>query len=500
MESDDLRVHPQQALAVYVEPLVTGRRVVVFAHPSTGLLERLEALEAEVAVLVGPDDDLGELRGARFDLALVADLGLFDDPEALLAVVRRLVGDAGVAVVAAANRDVADPGSPAFDYYALFDLVAREFADVRMVAQLPFRGVALAEVGGEDESPVVSVDTQLAEGERAPEAFLAVVSQRGASLDPYAIVELPAPPEVVRDSRALEAVDAELAQERVRVQALGARLDAAEAQAARATDFERELAARARQLAELSTEVEEMRSAAEAGRIAAAQVEELALRADRSERALAQMQPEVAQAAESHAAELAGFEQALRDRAQAVRALEAELGRREQLVRDLVATLEEHARQPPPPPSVPVPPTPMDEAPTVAEEGAAGAMAALTEENALLRERLDALALELARREGEAQATAWTVAELERRASGLPAPPPPSPPGPSQELEHRLAAALDELDVLRRALAQEHEMRMRAESGEELVRARAEIQRLTALLEQLGQRLQGKGSQPEELR
>jgi hypothetical protein len=509
MTPRDPRVHPQQALAVYVEPLVAGRRVVVFADPASGLLDRFEALEAEMVVLVGPDDDLEELRGARFDLALVADLGLFDDPEDLIARVRRLVGENGVAIIAAANRDVAEPGTRAFDYYALFDLAAREFADVRMVAQLAFYGVTLAEMGGEEESLAVSVDTQLAEGERAPEAFLAVASQRGASLDPYAIVELPgarAPAMREDEEGALEPLLAQLAEERARTQVLASRLDAAQAAEARTTQLERDLAARAQQLHDLSIEVEEMRSAAEAGRIAAAQVEELALRAARAERSLAELQPELGRAAETHAAELAAFEQALRERAQAVRELEAEVLRREQIVRELVGALEERAHPTMPPP----PPPPMEEEPTITDEGpseregasgAAGVLALVEEENAQLRERLDALALELARREGEAQATAWTIAELERRASQ----PAPGAVAAPHDLDRRLAAALDELDALRSALSQEHEARARIESGEELVRARAEIQRLTALLEQLGQKLQGQkaegsGGQPDELR
>jgi hypothetical protein len=507
--------HPQQALAVYAEPLAAGRRVVVFADPATGLLERFEALDVEEVVLVGPDDDLDELRGARFDLALVADLGLFDDPEALLARVRRLVGDAGVAMVAAANRGAGDEGH-GFDYYALFDLVAREFADVRMIAELSFHGVALAEVGDEDESPAVSVDTQLAEGERTPVSFVAVASQRGASLDPYAIIELPAPeraPErVVQDTRALDDARAQLAEERLRSQALASHAEAvqahaeavqaqASAQSTRAVELERQLAARAHQLSELSTEVEEMRSAAEAGRIAAAQVEELARRADRAEKALAHAEPELARAADAHAAELASFESALRDRAQAIRMLEIEVGRREQMVRELVAALEEGAAKPAPEEQAAA--SPAHAAVAEREAEAAQIVAALTQENLALREKLDALALELSRREGEAQATSWTVAELEGRLAQAAAAPPAAPPAAAQaseaDLQRRLGEALDELDALRQALSQEHEARARAESGEELTRARAEIQRQAALLEQLGQKLQT-GHRTEELR
>jgi hypothetical protein len=505
------RVHPQQALAVYAEPLAAGRRVVVFADPAAGLAERLEELGADTVVLLTPGDDLDELRAARFDLAVIPDLALFDDPVALLSCVRRLVGDTGAALVAAPNRDAAEaPDTGALDYYALFDLVAREFADVRMIAQLPFHGVALAEVGDEDESPVVSVDTQLADADRAPEAFVALASQRGTSLDPYAIVELPAPADAGPDTGELDATLAQLDATSARLDETKAQLDGARAelhetrtqlederlrvqglmalrtQAARAIELEHELAARARQLADLSSEVEEMRSAAEAGRIAAAQVEELAKRADRAERAertRANAEPELALVIETHAAELLAFEETLRERAQTVRVLEAEVARRERMVHDLVGALEEHAAHPPAARS--------EAAPVVAAHDPSIEVA-LTAENAHLHARLDALALELARREGEAQASAWTIAELERRLAAMP--PPDASAGASKgaaasSLSPRLAAALDELDALRHALAQEHDARTRAESGEELVHARAEIAKQATLLEQLGQKL-----------
>jgi len=171
---------PQQALAVYAEPLVAGRRVVVFGESDTGVAERLTELGARTVVSVAPGEDAGDLRPATFDLALVPDLGAFDDAATVLAVIRRVVGENGAALVAAAAE--------AIDYYELFDLVAREFVDVRMIAQVPFHGVALAELGTEDESPAVSVDTQLVGQAREPDVFVALASQRGASLDPYAIV------------------------------------------------------------------------------------------------------------------------------------------------------------------------------------------------------------------------------------------------------------------------------------------------------------------------
>jgi hypothetical protein len=501
-----LPVHPQQALAVYAEPLAAGRRVVVFGDPATGLLDRFQDLGADTVVLLTPDDDLDELRTARFDLAIVADLGLFDDPAALLTCVRRVLGETGTALVAAPNREAGESSDDGtLDYYALFDLVAREFADVRMIAQLPFHGVALAEVGDEDESPAVSVDTQLADADRAPEAFVALASQRGTSLDPYAIIELPPREPAVVDTRALDDASAERDDARAQLHEARAQVEQARAQiyqaqtqleeraeglavlqsqANRAVDLERELAGRMRQLAELSSELEETRSAAEAGRIAAAQVEELARQAMAAERSRSQAEPELARVVEAHAAELLSFEETLRERAQAIRHLEVEVTRRERMVHELVGALEEHVAHDHGHHAHHGPAT--AEAPT-ARDGSTEA--ALMAENAHLQTRLDALALELARREGEAQASAWSISELERRlAQGKPPPVSAGRAGPGDS-DVRLAAALDELDALRRALTLEHDARARAESGEELTRAREQIAKQAALLEQLGQKL-----------
>jgi hypothetical protein len=526
------RVHPQQALAIYAEPLAVGRRVLVFGDPATGLLERLEELGAATVVLLTPDDELDDLLGARFDLAIVTDLALFADPAALLASLRRLLGETGAALISATKLDPAEDseGEP-LDYYALFDLVAAQFADVRMIAQLAFHGVALAEVGEEDESPAVTVDTQLADADRTPQAFVALASQRGTSLDPYAIVELPSPEPAALDVRELDELRglleekraqldltrgdlletrAQLEEARARLEAMRGQLDqraealaAVRAQAARSGELERDLGVKTRQLAELSREIEAARSAAEAGRAAAAQLEELARRADRAERARAEVEPEMARILDAQAAELLGFEQALRERAQTIRLLEAEVARRERMVRELVGALDEHAglraeERPARPAAA--------EATAVVDEGAGLVEAALTAENAQLRQRLDALALELARREGEAQATSWSIAELERKLAQAPSDvraPASAPSAIGTGAASELAAALDELDALRSALTQEHAARARAESGEELVRAREVLSRQAELLEQLGQKLAAlgaPGTRNEELR
>jgi hypothetical protein len=639
MDSSAPGVHPQHALAIYAESLAAGARVAVFGDASLGLGAKLAELGARAVHFWDPDTGRARDEAERsprgvtirayseqdadmrpIDLAIVADLGLFDDPSAIVRRVRRMVGEEGVAIIAARSAESARDRAPAlavkasrsFDYYVLFDLVAPEFDSVRMVAQLPFYGVALVELGDEDEAPGVSVDTQLGDSGRPPEAFVVVASQRGARLEPYTIVQLSgvsgsvdreespddAPPARVlveqEQERAAEqervagrereraaeqeqervagrereraaeqehvagrerqraaeleqertigrererafeqeqqraagrerqlaaekaaaeaarAADREaLVQAQLRTELLTGQLDdlrrrlaegeraagsvaaleeALRARTAHAADLESAFSARSRELAELSSEVEEVRAAAEAGRIAAAQVAEVALRSDRAERRVAVLEQELAAGVGTQSKELADLEGVLRERSGAVRSLEAELARREQIVRDLVGTLEElEARSTEAAQTKPEVFARQDgqvvSSPAAGLAEALAASAALGEENARLRAQLDLLALDLARREGEAQATAWQVTELERRLALVAEAPARPPSGPGTD--RQLTDALDQLDALRAALAQEHEARARAESGEELTRAQAEIQRQAVLMEQL---------------
>ncbi|MBX3202111.1 MAG: hypothetical protein KF894_28540, partial [Labilithrix sp.] len=205
-------------------------------------------------------------------------------------------------------------------------------------------------------------------------------------------------------------------------------------------------------------------------------------RAEAAEGALAQSVADLSLVAEAHAVETAGYEEQLRERARVVASLEKELVRREELVRELVTSLEdardglvtgvfEVA--------APLPPSPPRADPAVAAEVLR------------LRQKLDELAAEVARREAELTARAWRIAELEGELARLAADADaPGASAPATELASGDAAAglarvQGEIDALRQALAQEHAARVAAESGEELARARAELARQAALLEQI---------------
>jgi hypothetical protein len=469
------RSTPAQALAIYAEALVPRSVIAVLGDSSDGVGELLSGLGARAVHVWDPDaaralaNAEGAPRGVTvralvredfvrrdFDLVIVADLGLFADPAVLLADARRMVGEEGVVIVAAPNRESASaPQAGSFEYYELFDIVAREFDFVRMVAQLPFEGVTLVELGDDPDATegvsAVSVDTQLGEQGSPPEVFVALGSQRDVRLDPYALVQLPPS---ARRAAALEvdidagaAAEAASAVSAAAVAVAVATTAALEAQLRERSEaaavLEAALSERARQGAALSGQLEDFKASAHAARLAAAEeLDELIARVDRAERRAAELQGEVTHLeGEGRSTEHGALEEMLRERAQVIRELEGELGRRDRLVRELAGALEDASAAPQP-----------SAAPRPADTG----------ESARLREQLDALALDLARREGEAQAARWSIQELERRVEiadrGA------TQSSSESDMAARLAAALDELDALRRALVQEHEAKARAEA------------------------------------
>jgi hypothetical protein len=542
------------ALCVHLEPLAARGRVLVVGEPSLGLGERLLSLGAERVLVLDPSGrgapgrrepgleiaplDLGDARAlpGSFDLVVVPDVAVFADAEDAVAALRWRITPRGAFVLGA------EAGDESSRYYELYELLAPHFAQVAMVAAVPFGGVTLAQVGAED--PDVSVDTQLVDAPDGPRAFFAVGSDGEAALAPYAIVQLPTEGEDAQEgtersaqvererSDKLQALEAALAEAVLRAEVLGRQLDertelardaegriaAEQARADRAEALGTESLQRARALEE-----EVQRLARQTSRVAREPDPELLARLAALEAALAEARSEAARAAarvieaersatehalraapledqvsalrvaladaraqvedaqaeleaarttprdeafaetlEEHAKELAHVEERLRERARAIVALESELRRRERLVQQLLHDLELRAEERGSP----------EAAPSEAQEA----------ELAELRQKLDALAAFAARREGELEAARWRIAELEHRvlvaAEG-------STSAPSAEAPAAAPHSFEEIDALKQALAQEHAARVRAESGDELVRARAELQRQAALIEQL---------------
>ncbi len=488
------------ALVVYAEPLVVGRRVMVLGSAADGVAEWLVRLGArsvhvfeprptgdvlaahQVVVSALPEGDF-DVRDGAFDLAIVADIDALADATVWLARLRRVLGAQGALLVA--TRHVEQEA-----YYRLYDLVALQFASVVMLAEVPFSGVAIAELGRADDVDV-SVDTQLMDEPREPLAFVALASQEAVHLAPYAIVESPADKDSFQTRIAEE--PAALAEARLQADLQGTQL---EEERARRQDLERDL----HKLSDMLTAEKAARAAAERAashaedaigvrervailetslQIAEAAVEVLSERLVRAEESLqrksedalvllaeidamrslpppsvppGEIEDALAQLHDAHAAEIHAMEERLRERAATVALLEHDARARERAAREMVAQLE---------------------------EADTGLGSRLVDEAAELRKKLDAAALAAARRESDLEARGWRIAELESRLLQMPK------QGPKTALE-------SEIDALRQALTQEHAARVAAESGEALSHARTELERQSVLLDQLGAELQAR--------
>lgn len=621
---------PSHLLCVYAEPLARGRRVLVVGDSTDGVGGRLVELGARLVHVYDPDAERAgraapsrgvsvralyagdfEARDGAFDLVLIPELSAVRDPVALLARLRRAVGGEGAVLVATRNPEGEGEGE-GVDYYDLYEMMALQFASVRMIGQVPFFGAAIAELGDADGAPDVSVYTDLAEEPAAPTAFIALGSHTDrVRLDPYAIVQLPHErvaesasvvktqelpglaeraavveaaarvasleaeleersalarrwqqeaeraaaaasklqgvleqvddrlreqeedrvrgrqrileledalrlaedgavllaqrvadaerialergEQVVALAREVDALSVAVVQEQARVAETEARASVVESQRAEAerlvTDAEHRRAEAERLVADAErrrAEAEVHRADAEKHRVDPEEVDRMLLRIAELEGLAASATIEVSRLSDGQAAEIEALEARLRERGQRVAELERELRRQERLGLELVALLESSGGAPGG--GEPAPPSEGGGGPGGRENGR-GELHDVTD--VALREKLDRMALDAARREGELHARSWRISELEQELMRLSAERVDAAPAP------RKAHLEDELDMLRRALAQEHEARVQAESGAELAKARAELQRQAVLMEQIAREL---GARPREAR
>lgn len=167
----------------------------------------------------------------------------------------------------------------------------------------------------------------------------------------------------------------------------------------------------------------------------------------------ARLAADVAESDAARAAELGALEAQLREQGARVKALDHEVARRERLVRELLL------RQDLLPAAAPLPVV-------NGGGGGSGPLAHIVAED--LAPKLDKLSRELALAHGELQARAWRIQELEQART-----------------KDRMHGLESELDALRAAFGQEHALRRRLESGEELEGLRAMVAEKSVLLEQL---------------
>jgi hypothetical protein len=432
---------PSVVLASYAEPVLDGRRAIVFGDASSPLAAELvgrgarsvhvcdgepaRAAESaarnrsrQISIVPLADADVAVREGA-FDVAIVDDLSSAADASALLKQVRRALSPRGVAFIASPNPDVKRPLLPrttgadtsaALGYYELYDKVAAEFQDVRMLGQTPFVGYAVVDFAPVGELEVELDSGLLPTGAEEPEWFIAVAAREPTELGAFSIVQLPASRVVgagtddklaselrgalAREAglgeklAALTAENAKLtAERRNRKTESTARMDdlAAdiEAKNARIVDLEAARTALEAELKQATESAETLRErAAEADRTKAEQEAAVAER-DRLEAAL-----RVAEAEADKESEIARLEGLLSDRGEQLRRLEKELREAERVGKELVKELAREV------------------------ERGAGAEGAQSQNGAA---RPEALTAENTRLRADLQAAEWTIQELENR-------------------------------------------------------------------------------------
>jgi chromosome segregation ATPase len=333
------------ALAVYVEELVTQKRVLFVGDPSSPAPERLASSARSVDVVSTRSRVRGTRRGGRvnarrwpgaedegrWDVVLVPDLagaGLGEPGK--VAELARWVAPGGVVVAGTPDRA---EGQAALGYEELFDLLDATFDHVRMLGQAPFVGFSVVDFAPPGELEV-TFDGSILEGAgESAQRYYALCGDRDVVLDAYAVVQVP--------SRALaEAEAGARVRDEHRASELAARLreqqDALDAVNVHAEEIERELEAARGELDRARHEIGRARDEVGAVERERASLEQRVRALESELAALAQ--------AQDAGQEYAALESALYERGRELNELRLEVERRGTLVRDLVEELRELER------------------------------------------------------------------------------------------------------------------------------------------------------------
>ena len=200
-KSPSTNVHPDLALAVFLEPLASGKRILWIGDPATQAPLHLCAAAKSLRVLdtsmssshrtssnppnltvkkfrAGP---LGFKKGT-FDLVVVPDTEVLGEELGSKALDLARMVDRGLVVCGVDTED------DNIEVVALEKHLQAAFEHLRMLGQASMSGSVLADFSAED--PEVIVDGSLA-ASSAPDRVVAIASQSPTAVDEYAIIQYP---------------------------------------------------------------------------------------------------------------------------------------------------------------------------------------------------------------------------------------------------------------------------------------------------------------------
>jgi len=184
------------ALYAYLEPLLSGRRVLEIrpggaaARPAPeGGSDSTQYLRSLGARVVSVDSDTSRI-DEKFDVVIIPEGDEIARRAGAVATLRRLLADGGRLIIAVAN---VDRGAGGLGYYDLHGAVFASFGHVQMLGVTPFLGMGIVEFEGAVDG--LRIDSRLVkEGSEPPAMYVAVAGSQVAPALGYALVQLPFAP------------------------------------------------------------------------------------------------------------------------------------------------------------------------------------------------------------------------------------------------------------------------------------------------------------------
>ncbi|MDB4990328.1 MAG: large Ala/Glu-rich protein [Myxococcaceae bacterium] len=195
------RAHADLALAVYLEPHVEGRRVLLLGEAQGVLADRFDELASHLEIIdpAAREPSRGEVPelpfdDQSFDLVLVCDVATLPEPATgAVRELHRVLARGGVLALGSAalpSRRRARRDSPA--HVALETLLAGEFRNVRILAQTALAGFAVGDLERQRGEEVTVDSSLMRESQREPERLLGLASTAPVVVEGRLWIEVPA--------------------------------------------------------------------------------------------------------------------------------------------------------------------------------------------------------------------------------------------------------------------------------------------------------------------